>query len=198
MTLQELILEYKKNHGASYEWIGQQTGVTKATVSRWASGEIKKLQKETIQRLSTLLGTDVELLLAEKDGYQKPVIGIVKAGYDWFAEQNIIGYESVTEVDFHKGHYFLQVKGDSMVGAKIHDGDLIYVRSCADVNSGEIAVVLINGDEATVKRVIKKNQMVILEAANAAVETRYYTVQEVEELPIRIIGKVLYSKTVFY
>lgn len=197
MTLQELILEYKKNHGVSYDWIAQQTGVTKSTVSRWASGEIKKLQEETMQHLSALLGTDLELLLAEKGNYQKPIIGVVKAGYDWFAEQNILGYEAVTEREYWKGNYFLKVKGNSMIGAKIHDGDLIYVRSCSDVNSGEIAIVLINGDEATVKRVIKKNQMIILEAANAEVATRYYSMKEAEELPIQIIGKVLYSKTMF-
>lgn len=198
MTLQELILEYKKRQGVSLEFIAMQTGVTKSTVSRWASGEIKKVQEETMQRLSALLGKDIESILdAQMNTWKKPILGIVKAGYDLFAEQNVMGYEVVTERDHHQGDYYLKVQGDSMVGAKIHDGDLIYVKSCHDVNSGEIAIVLINGDEATVKRVIKKDRMLILEAANASIPTRYFTAQEIESLPVQIIGKVLYSKTVF-
>ena len=84
-----------------------------------------------------------------------------------------------------------------MNGAKIHDGDLVYIRQCSDVNSGEIAVVLISGTEVTIKRVIKKPNMLILEAANPGIENRYFIPKEVEELPVKIIGKVLYSKTFF-
>ena len=60
------------------------------------------------------------------------------------------------------------------------------------------AVVLINGDEATVKRVIKKDRVLILEAANPKVENRYFTQEEVETLPVKIIGRVLYTKHEFY
>jgi repressor LexA len=84
-----------------------------------------------------------------------------------------------------------------MVNARICEGDLLYVKSCSDVESGQIAIILIGDDEATVKRVIKKNNLLILEAANSQVENRYFTPQEVEELPVRIIGRVLYNKVKF-
>lgn len=196
MTLKQLIDTYRKQTGVSLEFIAKKVGVSKSTVSRWASGDIRKVQTETVEKLSFLLGKDVKSLLEATD-YSKPILGIVKAGYNLFSEQNILGYEEVTPAEYHKGDYYLRVVGDSMTGARIYDGDLIYVKRCDDVNSGDIAVVLINGDEATVKRIIKKDDLLILEASNPSYENRYFTKKEVEELPVRIIGKVLHTKIVF-
>ncbi len=196
MTLQQLIKQYKQQSGVSYEFIAKSVGVTKSTVSRWASGDIRKIQGETKQRLSLLLGKDVQSLL-DASSYTKPIIGIVKAGYNMLADENIIGYEEVSANEMHQGDYYLKVSGDSMQGARIMDGDLVYVKQCDDVESGDIAVILIGNDEATIKRVIKKDQLLILEAANPNYENRYFTGKEIEELPVRIIGKVLYTKITF-
>lgn len=84
-----------------------------------------------------------------------------------------------------------------MVNARICDGDLLYVKACNDVESGQIAIVLIGNEEATVKKVIKKDHILILEAANPKVENRYFDEKDIEELPVRIIGKVLYNKVKF-
>ena len=124
----------------------------------------------------------------------KPIVGVVKAGYDSFANQDIEGYEEVSKNDYDRGDYYLRVKGDSMIGSRIYEGDLILVQKTSDVQSGELGVVMINGDEATVKRIIKKESMLILEASNPKVETRYFTADEVENLPVRIIGKVINVK----
>ena len=83
-----------------------------------------------------------------------------------------------------------------MIGAKIHDGDLVYVKKTNTVNNNEIAVVLV-GEEVTIKKVIQKDEILILEAANAAYENKYFTKAEVSELPVSIIGRVVYSKTMF-
>ena len=82
-----------------------------------------------------------------------------------------------------------------MKDAHIHDGDLLYVKQCTDLPSGSIAVLLIGGEEVTVKKLIKKDRYWILQAANAAVEPRVYTLQEVEETPVQIIGRAVYSRT---
>lgn len=71
-------------------------------------------------------------------------------------DENFEGYEQVTQDDYYRGDFFLRVVGDSMSGAHIHDGDLLYVKKCNDVPSGTIAVVLIIRCEVTVKKVIKK------------------------------------------
>ena len=86
--------------------------------------------------------------------FEKPLLGTVKAGYGLLAEENLEGYIPVSESDYRKGDYFLRVTGNSMIDAKIHDGDLLYVQACNDVPSGTIAIVLIGQDEVSVKRVI--------------------------------------------
>ena len=82
-----------------------------------------------------------------------------------------------------------------MTGAHIHDQDLIYVKQCDDAKSGTIAVILIGNTEVTIKRIIKKEPFLIFEAANPAVPARYFTQEEVKNLPVKIIGKVLYSRS---
>ena len=189
MTLQELVSIYRFRTHLSLEEVGDYVGVSKSTVSRWESGVIQKISLDKQRRLSELFEIDVPEYLDHH--FFKPVIGDVKAGYDLLAHQFISDYEEVSKRDYDRGDFFLRVKGHSMIGSRIFDGDLIYVKKTSDVNSGDIAVVLINGDEATVKRVIKKDKLLILEASNPEVETRYYNAQEIQEIPIQIIGKVL-------
>lgn len=197
MTLQELLIQFKTRTGLNNEAIAQSLGISKSTVSRWVNGDTKNLKKETLFKLSELLGIDIVSTMAENSFiHKKPILGFVKAGYDLFSDQNLEGYLEVNEEDDIKGDYFLRVTGDSMELAKIHDQDLIYVKQCQEVDNGSIAIVMI-GEEVTVKKVIKKTNVLILEAANPHVENRYFTPQEVEELPVKIIGKVIYSRTDF-
>ena len=95
-----------------------------------------------------------------------------------------------------KGDYFLRIQGDSMEGSHIYDGDLVYVQKCDVVEDGKIAVVLI-GDEATVKKVRYKKNLMILEASNPKYEPKYFTPQEIEEIPVRILGRVRFVRTDF-
>ncbi|QIK69770.1 helix-turn-helix domain-containing protein [Erysipelothrix sp. HDW6C] len=195
MTLQELVAIFRERNGLSLEEVGDAVGVSKSTVSRWESGAIKKISKENQQRLSEVFSIDVGEYL---DYYFfKPVLGVVKAGYDLLADQHIEAYEQVSKQDYDRGDYFLRVKGDSMIGSRIYDGDLIFVKRVTDVESGDIAVVLINGDEATVKKVVKKDNLLILEASNPDYETRYYNAKDVAMIPIQIIGKVLNVRVTF-
>ncbi len=189
MTLQELISIFRERENLSLEEVGEAAGVSKSTVSRWESGIIKKISLEKQQRLSHLFGINVPDYLDHH--FFKPVIGVVKAGYDLLADQAIDGYEEVSKREYDRGDYFLRVTGDSMTGSRIYDGDLIYVKKTQAVTSGDIAVVLINGAEVTVKRVILKDDLLILEATNPDYPTRYYNAEEVSTIPIQIIGKVL-------
>ena len=197
MTLQELLVQFKRRTGLNNEAIAQALGISKSTVTRWSNGDTKNLKKETLLKLSDLLGVDVAVAMAENTFlHKKPILGVVKAGYDLLADENIEDYLEVNDEDERRGDYFLRVTGHSMDLARIHENDLLYVRQCNDVSSGTIAVVMI-GDEVTVKRVIKKENLIVLEAANPNVENRYFTPEEVHDLPVRIIGKVIYSRSDF-
>ena len=197
MTLQDIIQDFKEKTGLSDSEIARRTGVTRSTASRWSKGEIRRVSGEVLERLSELVGYNIEPVLKGMDITIKiPVLGYVKAGYDLFAEENYIGEEEVSLSDRKLGDYYLKVSGDSMNGVGITNGSLVLVRKCNMIENGQIGVVLI-GDEVTVKKVIYKDKMLILEAANPDVENRYFTSKEVKNIPVQIIGQVVSCKTYF-
>ncbi|MDN5324135.1 MAG: repressor LexA [Clostridia bacterium] len=118
-----------------------------------------------------------------------PVLGVIRAGEPILAEENIIGYESISADEIKSGEYFyLKVKGDSMINARIYDGDLVLVRKQEDVENGQIAVILIE-DEATLKRVYRNNGTLILHPENPK-----YQPMLIEKGNVKIIGKVVEVK----
>lgn len=131
--------------------------------------------------------------------YRIPVVGRVAAGQPILAQEEIIDYEYIDE-RLHKGgdQYFgLVVKGSSMEPT-IHDGDTIIVRVQETVENGQIAVVLVDGEDATVKEVKESEDGLTLIGHNVAVYTpHFYSREEVEKLPVRIIGRVIQSISKF-
>lgn len=122
---------------------------------------------------------------------QVPIIGTIAAGTPILAEQNIIGHKWVKgscQVDF-----CLAVKGDSMIGARILDGDIVCIRRQPEVETGEIAVVIIDGDEATLKRVIRTGGVMILRAENPAYQDIIFTKRDAKD--IKIIGKAVFFES---
>ena len=127
-----------------------------------------------------------------KRGVKIPVLGTVAAGIPISAHEDILDYEEIPTELANKGVYFgLKIKGASMEPA-FYDGDTVIVRQQDDVENNEIAVVLINGDEATVKQIKKTNEGVTLIGYNIAVFTpKFFTNKEISDLPVRIVGKVV-------
>src|SRR5690606_3100261 len=127
--------------------------------------------------------------LTKDDFVYLPVLGRIKAGYNLIAEQNIIGYSPVPKNEVKDGEYFfLEVTGDSMIEEGIREGSRVLVRKQNYVENGKIAVVLVNGDEATLKRVYYQNdgKNVILQAANPRIPPVVLPADEA-----RIQGKVV-------
>ena len=195
MTLQEIITIYRERLGLSLEDISDAVAVSKSTVSRWENGIIKKISEDNKLKLSKLFNIDIDDYLQHR--FFKPVLGTVRAGYNLLADEHVIGYEEVSKSDYDRGDYFLKVVGDSMTGSRIYDGDLVYIQKVSAVESGSIAVILIEEDEVTIKRVIYKDKLMILEASNSEYETRYYNEEDVLNHKIQILGKVLKVKVDF-
>lgn len=194
MQLSELLRYFRNKNGMSLETIGDYVGVSKSTVKRWEDGESKHVPESKLEKLSELFDINVPSYL---HGQIKPILGYVKAGYDLFAEENLLGYEEVSLKEAQQGDYYLKVQGDSMSGSRIFDGDLVYVKSCQDVDSGEIAVVLLDGSEVTIKKIIKKEGTLILMATNPAYEPKIFTEQDMAEKKVQILGKVIHVKLYF-
>lgn len=186
MELKQLLLKYESDNNKSHIDVASEVGVSLSTYYRWINGESLKLKKGTIDRLSKVLGLNVDLVVEESQRL-KPIMGFVKAGYDLLADENIEGYIELGEADALKGDYFLRVKGDSMTGSNIFDGDLVYVEKCDYIKSGQIGIVMV-GDEVTIKKVHYKNELMILEASNPNYESKFFSEDEIESLPVKVIG----------
>lgn len=197
MELSELLKNYKDTLHITNEELANRIGVSQMTIYRWLSGEVKRIQDEPANKISELLGFDIiPIIKGQLPILKKPILGIAKAGYNLFLEDNYLGSEGVTLDEYQKGDYFLQVTGDSMIGSGILDGSLVYVKKTTEIKSKDIAVVQV-GDEVTIKKVIVKSDMLILEASNPSVESRYLSKNEIDQLPVRILGKVLFCKTTY-
>lgn len=136
-------------------------------------------------------GQPVPLAKASSKGVRIPVFGTVPAGIPLDAITDILDYEEIPQEMARQGEYFgLRVKGDSML-PDIREDDIVIVRQQPDVENGDTAIVLINGDEATVKRVTKSRAGLTLIPSNSQYAPLVYSMLEVATLPVKILGKVV-------
>lgn len=179
--------------------VAQKVGVSEATVSRWESGDIANMRRDKIAALASALQVPTSYIMGNsEDGSANthhslkiPVLGQVVAGVPLEAVQNILDYEEITEDMANTGEFFaLQIKGDSML-PRMQDGDVVIVRQQSDVESGQIAIVLVNGDEATCKKYIKHENGISLVSFNPAYAPMFFPAEEVEKKPVQVIGRVV-------
>lgn len=154
----------------------------------------RNMPAETAIKLSKFFNVSVDYLLGVDTTNKRllPVLGTVKAGYNYLAEENIIDYiEPNMNITDHANYFGLIVKGDSMAPF-FDEGDYLIVhKTDGDFNSNDIGIVLINGDEATVKKVVKTNEGIELHAFNPYYPVKKYTYEEMQNLPVRVIGVVI-------
>ena len=128
--------------------------------------------------------------LSKIEATKIPVLGKVKAGYNYLAQENIIDYIAFNIDGADKENYYaLYVIGDSMEPL-FDDGDIVIVHKQNDFNNGDNCVILINGDEATIKKVYKGTTGIKLQAVNPYYPPRIFTEEEIRDLPVKIIGVV--------
>lgn len=127
-----------------------------------------------------------------------PILGTVKAGYDYLAQENWIGTIDVeTSLVGNGDEYFaLKVHGDSMSPVLIED-DIVIIKKQNDFENGDIVVAIINGDEATIKKGKKSDNSILLQPLNSAYEPLIFTKEEMKTIPVTIIGIVKQLKREF-
>ena len=185
----------RKAKGMTQVEVADYIGLAQSSYSAWESGKTK-IDDISIKRLAELFDVSADYLLGRVDApgakrIRVPVLGRVAAGIPIEAIEDIIDYEDLDAEEFDDGEYFgLLIKGHSME-PKISDGDIVIVRRQDTIEDGEIGVVLVNGDEATVKRVKQTPQGIALLPNNPAFDPMYYTHEEIDFLPIRVVGRVV-------
>ena len=165
--------------------------LSRSSVTYWKHGSAPK--GETLQRIADYFNVSVDYLL----GYQSPTVatripvyGKVAAGIPIEAITDIEDYEEITPELAAKGNYIaLKIKGDSM-SPYILNGDTVIVRLQNDCEDGDIAIVLVEQNDATCKKIKKTPQGLYLMPLNTAYEPIFYDATECEKLPVNVIGVV--------
>lgn len=191
-TIGERIKKRRLALGLSVDQVAKQLGKDRATVYRYESDEIGNMPLSIIEPLARILGVSPAYIMGwesieESFEVKKiPVLGKIAAGEPILACEEHCEYVVLNHdvnVDF-----CLRVEGDSMVNARIQDGDLVFIRKQPTVENGEIAAVLID-DDVTLKRVYITNEGIILKPENSAYQPKFYTEKDFKD--IRILGKAV-------
>ena len=176
--------------------------IDRVMISKWETGYQTPVLY-TISCLAKVFDVSIDFLNGDgivkhnKKGVSIPVLGYVRAGIPIEAVEDILDYEEISMEMASKGeHFALSVKGDSME-PKISEGDVVIVRKQNIVENGELAVVLVNGNDATVKKFYMNDNGVTLISTNPSYEPFYYSKEQVDSLPVQIIGKVVELRAKF-
>ena len=200
MALSDVIKKRRSELGLTLLDIAKKMEVNEATVQRWESGNIKSLRQGRLAQLAEILKVSPAELMGwtnERQRHLIPVLGDVPAGIPIEAATNIIDYEEISEEMARAGdHFALRIRGDSME-PKFSEGDVVIVRKQEQVDNGQVAVVMVNGDDATVKKFYKTAAGVMLVGNNPSFVPLTYTPEQVEQLPVRVIGRVVELRAKF-
>ncbi len=211
----ERLKSLRNDSGLSQKAFADELNISKSSINMYERGE-REPSLEVLEAIADYFNVDMDFLLGKSDvknklmlsflsgqnnnaskGIKIPVLGYVRAGVPIEAVEEILDYEEITESMARTGDFFaLSIKGDSME-PKISEGDVVIVRKQEKVENGELAVVLVNGHDATVKKFYMNESGVTLISTNPAFEPFTFTKQEVVELPIRVIGKVVELRAKF-
>ena len=200
------IQQRREELGLNLGDIAKEVGVAVSTIQRYEKGKIEKIKLPVIEAIAKALQVDPAWLLCQTDRmtvssvevssisnliplpqtYRIPLVGEIACGSPILAEENV---EEILEIPQHiKADFALRCHGDSMIGVHIHDGDIVYIRQQPDVDNGSIAAVCIE-NSATLKRVYKYPDKLVLSPANPQYEPLIYTGDELSQ--VRILGKAV-------
>ena len=174
--------------------LAEKLGVAKSTISMYEVGK-REPDLETLEAIADIFNVPMSTLVDRQSTnlpdniiplprtVKIPLVGSIACGTPVLAVENLEGY--IDMPDHVHADFALRCKGDSMIGARIFDGDIVYIKKQDIVDDGQIAAVLI-GEEATLKRVRFYPDHIVLEPANPAIEPWVYWREEMNE--VHIIG----------
>ena len=199
MNIKNLIKNRRKELGLTLLDIANACGVSEATVSRWESGDIANMKRSRIAQLANVLKISPSMLIHDDYDVQTnlnpiikpkvPVLGVVPCGEPIEAIEDIIEWIEVVPSQA-TGHFGLIAKGDSMAPF-ILDGDILVIKHSPVVGSGKIAIVKVNGDEATCKRLVINDAGLTLVPNNPMYQTLTFGPAEIADKPVTVIGEVV-------
>lgn len=205
LKLYSNIKRLREERGLSQDSLAKLTGYTdRSSIAKIEKGLVD-LQQSKIELFAKALGTSAKDLVGWEDD-EKPlptkgiivnVLGRVAAGIPIEAIEDVIDTEEISEEMAKTGEFFgLQIHGDSME-PKFSDGDVVIVRKQNDAESDDIVIAMVNGDDATCKRLKKYKDGIALISTNPAYDPMYFSKEEIETKPVRILGRVVELRAKF-
>lgn len=190
----------RKDNNLTQAELGKKLGVAPSTVGMYERGQ-REPDFETLEKIANYFSVNMNTLLGKENAFDEksssvvgikiPVLGKVAAGIPITAVENILDYEEISSEMAASGDYVaLKIQGSSME-PRMYDGDVVIVRVQSTVEHGEVAVVMVDGSEATVKKVQFLSNGILLQPFNPSYEPIFYSREDVENLPVRIFGKVV-------
>lgn len=192
MTYYEQIKRLRITYRMTQSEFAKRLGVSPSAAAMYERGE-REPSIETLNRMADIFGVDINVLYGrDARPVMIPVLGYVAAGIPIEQIEEILDYEEISPAMIKDGseYFALQIKGQSME-PRIYSGDVVIVRVQPDVDSGQIAIVCVNGDEATCKKIIKQEGGILLQPLNPTYQTVFYTNEQIESVPITILGRVV-------
>lgn len=215
------IRELRTKKGLTQTELGEILGVTKNSISYYENSK-RQPTPDMLVKMADLFGVSIDVILGRKEeqpaapGWKDintadfspskksnplpdlfhtvkiPILGSVRAGYDWLAAQEVIGWVEVEEdiANRFPDVFALYVKGDSME-PEIRHNDIAICVPQSQVDNGSIAIICINGDEGTIKRVRVDRDGINIIPSNSRYSTKHYTPDEVTNIPITIQALVI-------
>lgn len=219
MTLGDIIKEYRASRNLSMDAFSTKSGISKAYISLLEKNRHPKTGKpiapsiQCIKQAAEGMDIDFDVLFKKIDGNVTldveeknrkstkgvtiNVLGRVAAGIPIEAVEDIIDTEEISEDMAATGEFFgLRIHGDSME-PRMSEGDVVIVRKQDDAESGEIVIAMVNGCDATCKRLKKYAEGIMLLSNNPKYEPMVFSKEEIETKPVRIIGRVVELRAKF-
>ena len=186
MTMAERIKERRLQMAYTQEELAQKLGLQKSAIAKYENGRVENIKRSVIADMANILECSPSYLMGwdeptpSRKGVIINVLGRVAAGIPLEAIEDIIDTEEISEEMAKTGEFFgLQINGDSME-PKFSKGDVVIVRKQNDAESGDIVIAMVNGDDATCKRLKKYQEGIALISTNPAYDPIYFSNKEIE------------------
>ena len=207
--------------GISKRTLEKEAGLSIGSTSKWKTNNPNQ---SSLQKVANYFGVSVDYLTGNSDeqiseamiqnlirrreskyceglkvtkAVQIPVLGRVVAGIPIEAVEDVLDYEEIPEEWTYLGEFFaLKIKGESMQ-PRIQEGDVVIVKKQPDAESGDLVIALVNGNEATCKKLVKHEDGISLVSFNPLYEPMYFSNKDIQEKPVLILGKVIENRQKF-
>ena len=192
------IRKYRKQRGMKQTELCKIIGISQGALSGWENERFEPDIK-SLNKMADFFGITVDALMGRSDyalkkqntGRKIPVYGAVAAGIPLEAITDIEDYEEIDEAMAVQGEFIaLRIRGKSME-PRMLEGDIVIVKIQSYIEDGDIGIIFVNGDDATCKKIKKTPKGIMLISNNPAYEPMFYSNEDIENLPVRVLGKVV-------